>query len=904
MRVMAVFEESDKIAFACYDESKNEIILDQSRAHGHDTEAVVSQFTSDARPNLVLVSSKIASSAGLLSILTRDRTAVTARRDVGDPQNGPTGQQQTAVIASVELDKPTIPYRLLKSGSFDVRACRSVILNKLRILSLLHRQPRQQQQQQQQQQQPGLQRQTVAAQESSSSSLPFRTPSSYHSLAAFIDFDSSVLIRALGALLSFLQGTVFRLEENDTVTVNTIRTAAPSNFMSIDPTTFNALHIFSTEHHPLIAKGYGNSKEGFSLFTLLDRCKSKVGRQCLREWMLKPLLDAKQISNRQDGVELFLAPDCSAAVRSILSLLQKVGAVDKILLRMQKCVAAPNDFLIFSRTLDAAISICSLLSGDFKSYVSALRQKEVEEGIAPEDSAAIRANSFLDGILNRCHTAVLRDLHGRIVAIVDEELTLEQKSVVVHYGYNEELDSAKEAFERLDETLSMVGSQVLNKYPDLRQLKVVFLPQVKLIGVSVHLNGKPVCLPVRKTIISLTTGWVLDIFGKRHHQHNPVTNEYLHLPPDFTFIFTQDSDAFFKNPDMRQLDQDIGDLDAFIKDTESFVISELEDDILDCEHELRDTFAALAELDCIIAFANCASDLNYVRPEVVSFEKSGGVVFIENGRHPLQELIIEDAFIPNDTMIDSSNRVNIITGPNFSGKSCYTRQVGMLVYMAHLGCFLPCDRAKIAITDQILARISSVETCAVPQSSFQLDLTQMATILRRSTQRTLVLVDEFGKGTAPASGIAVLTAALRKLVSLKSRVVCTTHFLEVFSLGLLKDNVDGVRVLRMAVHVPESNEDNPVPLFKLELGIAKTSAGLVCAKMAGVPTNVISRAKEILSAVKGNNPVQPVSDSANANLATSQETARDTLRVFLGVDSWANATDDELNTLYQRISLM
>ena len=439
MRVMAVFEESDKIAFACYDESKNEIILDQSRAHGHDTESVVSQFTSDARPNLVLVSSKIASSAGLLTILTRDRTAFPgSSSDAGNNEQQQTTAAQQIRHGGVTLDEPTIPYRLLKSGSFDVRACRSVILNKLRILSLL-RQPLHIRQEE-------GQRQAAAE----SSSFSFRTPSSYHSLASFIDFESSVLIRALGALLSFLQGTVFRLEENETVTVNTIRAAAPTNFMSIDPTTLNTLHIFATEHHPLIAKGRGNSKEGFSLFTLLDRCKSKVGRQCLREWMLKPLLDVKQIQNRQNGVELFLAPDCSAAVQSILSLLQKVGAVDKIILRMQKCVAAPNDILIFSRTLDAAISICSLLSGEFKSYVSALRQNEVEEGVSPEDSAAIRANSFLDSILSRCHDPVLRDLHGRIVAIVDEELTMEQKSVVVHYGYNEELDSAKEAFERLD----------------------------------------------------------------------------------------------------------------------------------------------------------------------------------------------------------------------------------------------------------------------------------------------------------------------------------------------------------------------------------------------------------------------------------------------------------------------
>lgn len=214
------------------------------------------------------------------------------------------------------------------------------------------------------------------------------------------------------------------------------------------------------------------------------------------------------------------------------------------------------------------------------------------------------------------------------------------------------------------------------------------------------------------------------------------------LPSDFAYVFIQENEAFFKNDDMRRLDEEIGDLDAFIKDTESMIVSELEEDILDCETELRSTFGAFAIVDCLLAFASCAADLNFVRPTILRTDSG---IFIENGRHPLQELIVDNEFIPNDTNIDDSRRINVVTGPNFSGKSCYTRQVGVLVYMTHIGCFVPCDSARISLTDQILARISSVETCAVPQSSFQLDLTQMATILSRSTENSLVLIDEFGK---------------------------------------------------------------------------------------------------------------------------------------------------------------
>jgi DNA mismatch repair protein MSH5 len=231
---------------------------------------------------------------------------------------------------------------------------------------------------------------------------------------------------------------------------------------------------------------------------------------------------------------------------------------------------------------------------------------------------------------------------------------------------------------------------------------------------------------------------------KRQHAHDEATNYFPNIPVDFEFVFLQDNDAFFKNSDMNQLDEEIGDLDAFIKDIEALIVSDLEEEILECENELRSTFNALADLDCILSLAGVAADSNFVKPQIAP--ASEGVIHIENGRHPLQELIVNDEFIPNDTAIDSNGRILVVTGPNFSGKSCYARQVGVLVYLAHLGSFLPCDRARISVMDQILVNFGDVETCSVPQSTFQRDLTQMAGVLRKATPNTLVIIDEFGKG--------------------------------------------------------------------------------------------------------------------------------------------------------------
>ena len=234
--------------------------------------------------------------------------------------------------------------------------------------------------------------------------------------------------------------------------------------MRIDNATLKALHIFATEHHPLIAKGHGKEKEGFSLFTLLDRTKSKIGRQCLREWKLKPLLDLNAIRERHDAIDLFLKPNFQAHVITLLDLLRQIGSVDKILVRMQRCHSAPMDFLVLSKTLAAAMTICSTLKEEFRDT---LAREMVTASIPYADigdcAGGGGAKSYsdevlddtttdyprlhnevviLDRLLHRCHVPVLRDLHKRMTSIVDEESTVEMKeSVVIHFGYHEDLDN-------------------------------------------------------------------------------------------------------------------------------------------------------------------------------------------------------------------------------------------------------------------------------------------------------------------------------------------------------------------------------------------------------------------------------------------------------------------------------
>ena len=221
--------------------------------------------------------------------------------------------------------------------------------------------------------------------------------------------------------------------------------------------------------------------------------------------------------------------------------------------------------------------------------------------------------------------------------------------------------------------------------------------------------------------------------------------------------------------------------------------------------------------------------------------------------------------------------------------------------MAHIGSFIPCSEATISIVDQIFARICTVETCAVPQSSFQLDLTEMGSIFLKATSSSLVLIDEFGKGTSPASGIALVGAALKELSKLGCMTVCTTHFLELFSMNIIDDQTCGFKARRMAIQLPSSDEESATPLFKLEDGVASSSAGLYCAKRAGLDHKIVDRAKEIIKTIRGRCKILPLPEAVSRIFELSTE-EREMLLLFFSVDSWEGASEEELRTLIQKIS--
>jgi DNA mismatch repair protein MutS len=249
----------------------------------------------------------------------------------------------------------------------------------------------------------------------------------------------------------------------------------------------------------------------------------------------------------------------------------------------------------------------------------------------------------------------------------------------------------------------------------------------------------------------------------------------------------------------------------------------------------------LAALDALQSLANAAERGGYVKPAV----SGGGSVVIKEGRHPVVEQLTGHAFVPNDTDIDGkSRRLSIITGPNMAGKSTYMRQVALIVLMAQIGSFVPASSAKIGVVDRIFTRVGASDDLATGQSTFMVEMTEVANILHNATARSLVLLDEIGRGTSTFDGLSIAWAVLEHIAAnVGAKTLFATHYHE---LTELEGAVSGV--VNYCFTVREQGEE-VVFLRKLTRGGADHSFGIHVARLAGLPETVLARARTVLSAL-------------------------------------------------------
>ena len=294
-----------------------------------------------------------------------------------------------------------------------------------------------------------------------------------------------------------------------------------------------------------------------------------------------------------------------------------------------------------------------------------------------------------------------------------------------------------------------------------------------------------------------------------------------------------------------------------LKELESKVLG-AQERITRLEYELfssvRDTVAAqldsvqrtanaVSELDVLCSFAKVSNDNNYTRPEITE----SGVIEIKDGRHPVVEKMLDGSpFVPNDTLLDcKDNLAAIITGPNMAGKSTYMRQVALIVVMAQIGCFVPASFAKVSICDSVFTRVGASDDLASGQSTFMVEMTEVASILKNATSNSLVILDEIGRGTSTFDGMSIARAVLEHVCSKKigAKTLFATHYHELTD---LEDEIPGIKNYNIAC---KKRGDDIIFLRRIVPGPADGSYGIEVAKLAGVPNPVVKRAREVLEEI-------------------------------------------------------
>ncbi|WP_414630982.1 MutS-related protein, partial [Alcanivorax jadensis] len=273
-------------------------------------------------------------------------------------------------------------------------------------------------------------------------------------------------------------------------------------------------------------------------------------------------------------------------------------------------------------------------------------------------------------------------------------------------------------------------------------------------------------------------------------------------------------------------------------------------------HALQCSAAAVAELDVLASLAERAEALNWVRPQLVDDD---AIIEIVDGRHPVVEQVLDDAFVPNSLHLDDARRMVIITGPNMGGKSTYMRQTALIALLAHLGSCVPAASARIGSLDRIFTRIGSSDDLAGGRSTFMVEMSETANILNNATAHSLVLMDEIGRGTSTFDGLSLAWAAAEHLArNLKAFTLFATHY---FELTQLPDQLPGI----YNAHLTASEHDNRIVfLHRVQEGPASRSYGLQVAQLAGVPQSVIHQAGEKLRELEAGKPLAPADRSTPA----------------------------------------
>jgi DNA mismatch repair protein MutS len=536
----------------------------------------------------------------------------------------------------------------------------------------------------------------------------------------------------------------------------------------------------------LIEPLFAGTDAGLTLFRSIDAAVTPMGKRLLRAWLLRPSLDLAEIYARLDAVEA--AVKHTIAREELRRALDGVLDLERLLSRVTLETANPRDVLALAASLAKVPGI--------KAAVGRL--------------AAER--------LNALHASLdeLGDLRDRIESTVVPEppLTFADGGVIAA-GVDRDLDELRELSRNSKQVLAQIEQRERGR-TGISSLKVKF-------------NS---------------------IFG----YYIEVSKPNLHLvPQDYERKQTLVGAERFTTPELKEYEAKILDAQEKIVEIERRLFTGLRTAIASEAKRIRQTALALAEVDVLASLAHIAALRNYCRPHFIATRDQGsphsdaGDLEIVEGRHPVieqQEMAGgSERFVPNDLFLNATTHtILLLTGPNMGGKSTYLRQTALIVILAQMGSFVPARSARLSVVDRVFTRIGASDNLARGRSTFMVEMTETAAILHTATPRSLILLDEVGRGTSTYDGLAIAWAAVEYLhARVRAKTLFATHY---FELTDLAEQLSGVKNYHVSV---KETGGGIVFLRKVEPGAADRSYGIEVAKLAGLPNEVIARAREVLA---------------------------------------------------------
>lgn len=540
-----------------------------------------------------------------------------------------------------------------------------------------------------------------------------------------------------------------------------------------------ALDRETIENLEILRNSYDGSSDK-TLLEFLDRTLTPMGGRLIKQWLASPLIDLKKIQERTGTVEFFVQE--SARLKVCREKIKGSSDIERITIRIASGRAQPRDMIALKLSLQKARELKSIL-------VSTESAAPFVHPLPPSVQDLLSQISEWDELITLLDRA-----------IVPEPPIFLQDGGVIRSGYDSTLDEKRQASEEGKSWLADL---------EKREREKTQITNLKIGYTSVF-------------------GYYFDI----------TKSQLPKVPPHWHRKQTLVNAERYVNEELKNLEQKILGAEEQCLRIEKELFESVAGSIRKQSREIQSTARAIAELDCLFSFAETAETQSLTKPAMDDSDE----LSITDGWHPVvKSALPPGSFVPNDACLDSrQNQIIILTGPNMSGKSTYLRQTALIVLMAQVGSFVPAKEAHIGLVDRIFTRIGSGDRLAQGQSTFMVEMQETARILNHATSKSLIILDEVGRGTSTYDGVSIAWAVIEYLTKLKPKVLFATHY---FELTHLANEMEGVKNYNVQA---KEWQETLLFLHKIVPGPADRSYGIHVAQLAGLPAEVVQRSKKLL----------------------------------------------------------